>query len=203
MGTENELILAFRSRCKRYENLGYDRLETPRIILNAAEINGGRALDIGTGKGILAMELARRGCEVISVDLDKRERELAMALTEEAGLSERIKFMQADAARLEFADEYFDCAGMMDVLHHLDNPQAVMSEMVRVVKSGGRLIIADFDEEGFALLDRLHQEDGATHDRAGVTVVEASEVLTALGCRTIKTLNAGLHNITVLEKQVF
>jgi 2-polyprenyl-3-methyl-5-hydroxy-6-metoxy-1,4-benzoquinol methylase len=113
-----ERLHAFRSRSQEYLRLGHDRLAAARFVADAIGEFHGTALDIATGKGLLAIELARRGMEVISVDVDSRERELAQLLAEEAGVAGRISFEQVDAANIPYSDGQFGCVAMMDVLHH-------------------------------------------------------------------------------------
>jgi ubiquinone/menaquinone biosynthesis C-methylase UbiE len=158
------------------------------------------ALDVGTGKGLLAIELARTGMDVVSVDLDADEQELASLLAEQAGMSGRICFVHGDAAHLSYRYGSFGCVAMMDVLHHLHDPVPVLDEMVRVLASEGRMVVADFDEQGFDLVARVHRAEGRGHPRTAATVSLAETELVGLGLRPIARMTACLHEMAVLCK---
>lgn len=71
-----ERLLAFRERSRTFLKLGYDRLAAARFVVAAPGELRGPALDIGTGKGLLAVALARRGLDVVTIDVDAQERGL-------------------------------------------------------------------------------------------------------------------------------
>jgi len=198
---EDERRRAFRARSLMYLRLGHDRLAATRFVVDAAGELRGPALDVGTGKGLLAIELARRGLEVVSVDVDDQESDLAGLLAEEAGVMRRIAFHRGDAAQLPYPNESFGCAAMMDVLHHLDEPVPVLLEMARVVRPGGVILIADFDEDGFALLSRVHRGEGREHPRTAATLSLALDELSNAGFCCAARANGYQHDVAVLQKQ--
>jgi ubiquinone/menaquinone biosynthesis C-methylase UbiE len=165
-----ERLRAFRARDEQYRDLGHNRGAAARFVAEAAGLSQGAALDVGTGKGLLAIELARAGMEVVSVDLDADEQTLALLLALGEGVSNRIRFEHGDAAHLPHPDSSFGCVAMMDVLHHLHDPVPVLAEMARVLAPGGRMVVADFDEQGFDLVTRVHRAEGREHPRTAVTV---------------------------------
>ena len=177
----DERKAAFHARTGLYRRLGYDRFAAARFVAEAAGPLAGPALDVGTGKGLLAMALARRGLDVVSVDVEPEGSELASALAREAGLDSRIQFHLRDARSLPFGDGSFGCAAMMDVLHHLDDARPVLEEMARLVRPDGTIIMADFTEEGFTLVASVHRADGYEHVRSESTLEGAREFLASLG----------------------
>ena len=99
-----------------------------------------RVLDIGGGPGRYAIELTRRGYEVVLADISEAELALATAKAAEAGVS-LAGVRKADARDLrEFADASFDAVLLMGPLYHLldqsDRRRAV-DETVRVARPGG------------------------------------------------------------------
>jgi len=111
----------------------------------AAEISSGRLLDIGTGPGYVPFEIAKRapGLEIIGIDLSSGMIEIADRNARESGISERVKFEVADAARLPFEEGYFDFVISTLSLHHWRNPAACIKEIHRVLKENGRAYIYD------------------------------------------------------------
>jgi 2-polyprenyl-3-methyl-5-hydroxy-6-metoxy-1,4-benzoquinol methylase len=194
-------LRAFRARNQQYLRLGHDRIAAARFVVDVAGALHGPALDVGTGKGLLAIELARQGLEVVSIDIDDQERELATLLVDEAGVTSRIAFDLGDAAHLPYADGHFGSVAMMDVLHHLDEPVPVLREMTRLVGVGGVILIADFDEHGFELASRVHRSEGREHPRTAATISLALEELSRAGicCKTRTTGHQ--HEVVVLQKQ--
>jgi ubiquinone/menaquinone biosynthesis C-methylase UbiE len=197
----SERLRVFRARCQEYLRRGYDRFAAARHVVDAAASLQGPALDVGTGQGFLALELARRGLDVVSVDVDAEAQELARLLAEEAGLGSRITFVPGDSARLPYLDGHFGCAAMMDVLHHLDEPGPVLLEMGRVVAAGGHVVIAEFDEPGFELVSRVHREEGREHPRTAATLGLAKEELRRAGFRCTIWTRGHLHEVAVLLKR--
>lgn len=198
----SEKLKAFHKRNDRLLQMGFDRAGAARFIVESAGTLHGPALDVGTGKGILAVELARSGMNVVSVDQDGEEQELAAVLVREAGFEGQIQFIREDAAHLKFQDEYFGCAAMMDVLHHLEKPKPVLLEMARVVRRGGILVVSDFDEEGFSLLSRVHQDEGREHPRMPITMDKAVEFLMRDGFLCSSRIEGYLHHVAVLTKEL-
>jgi ubiquinone/menaquinone biosynthesis C-methylase UbiE len=186
----------FRARTEEYRRLGYDRFTAARFVAEVAERLEGPALDVGTGKGLLAMALARRDLDVVSVDVSAEDSELAVALAREAGLDGRIRFLLQDARSLPFPDGSFGCAAMMEVLHHLDDARPVLAEMARLVRPGGAIIVADFTEEGFALVASVHRADGQEHPRSRTTLAAAQEFLASVGWLE-EGRSEGHHNAVV------
>lgn len=191
---------AFEERTERYRRLGFDRLAAAHFVIGTAGQVEGPALDIGTGKGITAIALARKGVEVVSVDVDAKEQPLAAMLSEEAGLRHCIRFRCEDAASLPFEDGAFGCVATMDALHHFLDPVAVLTEMERVLRPGGTLILADFTPEGFDLLARMHQDEGGEHPVLGVSVDVAQAFFVHKGYSIVSRRSGHHQDISVLIK---
>jgi peptide deformylase len=192
---------AFEARTAHYRALGYDRVAASRFVAEAAGRLDGPALDVGTGKGLLARELARLCLDVVSVDVDASDLPLACDLAREAGVRERLVFLHADARRLPFCDGHFGCAAMMDVLHHLEEPRPVLSEMARTLRVGGVAIVADFSLEGLRLVQRVHRAEGRVHPESGVSVEQARTLLEREGLDCVGVKNGHWHEVAILVKR--
>jgi ArsR family transcriptional regulator len=104
---------------------------------------GLRAVDVGTGTGVLALDLARSGLRVVAVDRSARMLDAARARIEAAGVS-GIELRAGDASALPLADGEVDAAFAHMVLQYLPAPGDAVREMARVVRPGGRVVVADF-----------------------------------------------------------
>ena len=109
-------------------------------------IRSGRVLDIGTGSGRLAIELAKaKGChfDIIALDISENMVEKARENARRSGVENRIKFMVATASALPFADSSFDLIISYASLHHWHQPVTVFNEVTRVTKETGYAVIRD------------------------------------------------------------
>jgi len=104
---------------------------------------GLRVADVGTGTGILAVELAQLGLRVVAVDNAERMLEATRAKVESLGLS-GIELRAGDARALPLEDGEVDAALAHMVLHYLPSPPDAVREMARVVRPGGTVVLADF-----------------------------------------------------------
>jgi len=99
--------------------------------------------DIGTGTGILAIELARLGARVIAIDHSSRMLDAARTKTA-AEPHLQIEFRHGEASSLPLSDGEIDAAFAHMVLHYLPSPSGAIAEMARVVKPGGTVVAVDF-----------------------------------------------------------
>jgi len=101
---------------------------------------GQRALDVATGTGDLAIELARRvspGGEVIGTDFSERMLERARAKAPE------IRFERANVLTLPYAENEFDAATVGFGARNFADLQRGLREMARVVRPGGRVVVLE------------------------------------------------------------
>ncbi len=105
-----------------------------------------RVADIGTGTGVLALELADLGLDVVGIDQSEGMLEAARRKSE-ASISHatgRVEFRNGDAHALPLEDDSVDAAFAHMVLHSLEDPGRAIGEMARVVRPGGQVILVDF-----------------------------------------------------------
>ncbi|HUJ35000.1 MAG TPA: bifunctional demethylmenaquinone methyltransferase/2-methoxy-6-polyprenyl-1,4-benzoquinol methylase UbiE [Solirubrobacteraceae bacterium] len=138
----------------------YDRMNTVmtaglhhewrRRATDLAQLSpGGRALDVATGTGDLAFELAARvgvGGEVVGVDFSERMLELARAKADArvAGLGGgRLSFETGNALALAYADDEFDAATVGFGARNFSDLGRGLAEMARVVRPGGRVVVLE------------------------------------------------------------
>jgi 2-polyprenyl-6-hydroxyphenyl methylase/3-demethylubiquinone-9 3-methyltransferase len=110
----------------------------------------GRALvlDVGCGAGFLTNELAASGFEATGVDLSARSLELAKS----RDASKAARYKQGDLTRLPFPDGSFDAVCAMDVLEHVEDLDAALAEVARVLAPGGRFFYYTFNRNPLSWL---------------------------------------------------
>jgi ubiquinone/menaquinone biosynthesis C-methylase UbiE len=109
-------------------------------------IRSGRVLDIGTGSGRLAIELAKaKGCnfEIIGLDVSENMLSKARENARQEKVEGKIQFVLANASTLPFPDSYFDLVISYASLHHWFMPVKVFNETRRVATDNGCIIIRD------------------------------------------------------------
>ncbi len=104
-----------------------------RIEGHIGEVAGRTIVDVGCGAGDLAVELRRRGGQVVALDLTRR----AVELTGSRG----VPTLQADALKLPLLDGSADAVTAIGVLHHTPDCLRGLEELSRVVRPGGRVVI--------------------------------------------------------------
>jgi SAM-dependent methyltransferase len=109
-------------------------------LLDAAGIRHGlRVLDVGTGSGHAADRAAARGADATGVDVAAAMVEIA------ARRHPAATFVQASATKLPFADGAFDAVVGNIVIQHIGEPGRAVSEMARVLVTGGRVALSTWD----------------------------------------------------------
>jgi ubiquinone/menaquinone biosynthesis C-methylase UbiE len=105
---------------------------------------GRELVDIGGGTGnyALALALAREAWQPVVVDRSAQMLEQAAA--------KGLETIRASATRLPFADESFDAAMLVSMLHHVDDPAHALAEAKRVLRPGGRMAVMAFTREDIA-----------------------------------------------------
>lgn len=104
-------------------------------------------LDVGCGTGEISSRLARRFPTARVTGVDLLESHLTLARERHAAEADRLTFRQADAFELPFGAASFDLVVCRHVLQAVPRPEAILAELVRVARPGGRLhlIPEDYD----------------------------------------------------------
>jgi SAM-dependent methyltransferase len=122
------------------------------------------ALDSGCGTGALAFALAAHVGRVIGADTNA---EYLEAARERA--PENVELVEGDATALPFEYGRFDIAGCIRLLHHVRRPELAVSELARVTRPGGRILVADqlgsVDPLRTLELDRFERLRDPSHQR--------------------------------------
>jgi demethylmenaquinone methyltransferase/2-methoxy-6-polyprenyl-1,4-benzoquinol methylase len=117
-----------------------------RAAASARVRPGSRVLDVATGTGDLALELARRvspGGEVVGSDFAEGMLARARAKAAANGSGVQPRFEWGDALELPYADDSFDAATVGFGARNFDDLAAGLAEMVRVVAPGGRVVVLE------------------------------------------------------------
>jgi ubiquinone/menaquinone biosynthesis C-methylase UbiE len=170
----------FLERVALYKEYGYDIEKERFFIIEKARPVSGAILEAGTGKGYFTLALAREGFTFTSFDISDEEQKYARLNLTYHGLEDRVHFDIADAECLPYNDDSFNVIFAVNMIHHLSSVRKVFDEFIRILSPQGKIILCDFNDRGFALLDEIHALDGRKHESAG-TIDEARTKLTERG----------------------
>lgn len=122
------------------------------------------ALDSGCGTGALAYALAPNVAEVVGVDVASEYLDAARA-----GAPGNVRFVEGESTALPFEFASFDVTACHRLLHHVRRPELAVSELARVTRLGGRMLIVDqlgsVDPLRSLEMDRFERMRETTHQR--------------------------------------
>lgn len=143
----------FHSVAEKYDlmndlmSLGIHRL-WKRFTLELSRVHAGQTiLDLAGGSGDLARAFAEKvgpTGQVVLADINSAMLSVGRDRLIDAGLSNQIRFIQANAECLPFQSHHFDCITMAFGLRNVTDKQSALKEMYRVCKPGGKVMILEF-----------------------------------------------------------
>jgi nitrogen fixation protein NifU and related proteins len=193
----------YSKRIELYCSRGYDIPELREKMVK--QFNGlnldANILDVGTGKGHLALAIAKSGWKCTSIDISPEEIYLARLNAFYFKVDELIDFKQQDACRMNFETGSFDVVLSACLMHHLSKPKLVLKEMLRVCKPGGRIIISDLNEKGKRILAQVQKEEGKKHEVIGWPLVKVQQWFESNGNKVF-SYHEDCEDVLIITKDV-
>lgn len=114
-----------------------------------AGFSSGELLDVGSGPGLLAVEIGRRArdLQVTTLESSSDVVQVAEARIHAAGLGRQLKVARGEPDDIPFPDASFDLVVSAGALHRWDEPEAVLGEIHRVLRTGGKAWVYDLRRE--------------------------------------------------------
>ena len=109
------------------------------MVLKHTEISDKEVLDVGCGDGGISVAFAKKGGNVVGLDLEEDRIELARLRALEHNV--KVELIVGNAENTQFKDNSFDIIVCNAVIEHVFNPEKLASEISRVLKPGGILFI--------------------------------------------------------------
>lgn len=139
----------------RVLSFGRDRYWRRFTIQKLSDVKHGIILDVATGTGDMALEIVKRFngiVKVIGVDFSEEMLRLAKRKIEKYGFQEKINLYLNNAQSLPFEDEKFDAVLIAFGIRNIADKLKGLSEMRRVVKEGGKIIILEFSKPNYNII---------------------------------------------------
>lgn len=123
-------------------------------------------LDVGSGTGRLAVEVARAvpGAQLVGIDLSEAAIQVGMENAEAGQVGSRVSFERGDAENMPFQDRMFDVVISSNTLHLVKHPVKMFDEIQRVLSPKGKFLISDFRRSWLAIFVGHFRASYAPHE---------------------------------------
>lgn len=162
------------------------------ILALAAPAETDTALDVGTGTGFAAFEIATAARRVVAGDLTREMLAQARKLSRERGLEGKIDLMLLAAERLPFRDSSLPIITSRTASHHFHDLPAALTEVARVLASDGRFVLCDTvapeSSEMVELMNDWEVRRDPTHVWNYPVSQWREELLTAAGLKVVEVV---------------
>src|SRR5690554_2222029 len=163
-GKKQQVEEMFDAIAPRYDllnrilSLGIDRSWRRKAVEMLREESPKRILDVATGTADLAIEaLALDPKKIVGVDLSEEMLKIGRQKVEKLGETDRIQLRRGDSERLPFSDKQFDAALVAFGVRNFENLRKGLSEIARVLKPGGTLVVLEFSHPRAFPVKQLYQ----------------------------------------------
>ena len=152
-GKKDQVALMFNNIAHKYDflnhflSLGIDRIWRSRAIRELKSCNPQRILDIATGTGDFAIAATRlKPDEIYGIDISTEMLNVGKTKIQKKGLQNQIHLQEGDSENIQFNDNFFDAITVAFGVRNFENLAKGLSEMFRVVRPGGKVVILEFSQ---------------------------------------------------------
>lgn len=152
-GKKAQVANMFNNISNRYDflnhflSLGIDILWRKRAIRKLRDLKPKSVLDIATGTGDFALEALKLNPEkIVGVDISEGMLNVGRQKIAKRNLEDKIELLSGDSENLPFEDNFFDAVIVSFGVRNFENLEKGLSEMYRVIRPGGRVVILEFSK---------------------------------------------------------
>lgn len=194
----NPDIAHLRKRLEQFKKYGYDILKERTLAFKKAAFKKGKdILEVGTGRGYMALTLAQKGFKITTIDSDHKIQRSAKAILKHYCVAKLVSLKIMNAECLSFKDNSFDYVIAVNFMHHAKNPIRCLKEMARVVKE--KILIVDVNKRGARVLERVHAQEGRHHEHSEIGFPEIQQFFRKARMET-KTYRSKCQTIIIAKK---
>ncbi len=163
MAKKENIKKLFNNIAPKYDFLNHllsfnmDKIWRRKAIKYIKKQNLERVLDIACGTGDFSFLAVKHGAkELIGVDISGNMFAIAIDKARKKGISDKVSFRYGDSEQLEFPDGYFSAVIVAFGVRNFENLSLGLSEMYRVLRSGGQVIILEFSRPSIFPMKQLY-----------------------------------------------
>jgi len=176
----------------------YDPIKDRIKALSIANIKNKKILDIGAGKGYLAILAAKNfNCDVTTIDISKEKIKIAKENAKKEGVLDKIKFKLCNALNLPFKKNSYDISVSFNALHHNKGDyKKIIQEMFRVAKE--KIVVTELNKTGANVFDK-YVHIGENHKEMIISLEDLEQELNHYS-KKVKRLDRKLMSTFVCKK---
>lgn len=138
-------------------SLGIDYSWRTIVRKNVNSFHAKHILDVATGTADLAIELTKiSGASVVGIDISQGMLDFGHVKLKKKNLTQRITLTQADSENLPYQDQEFDAVTVSFGVRNFENLLPGLSQMYRVLKPGGPLVVLEFSKPTHPIISKLY-----------------------------------------------
>ena len=139
-------------------SLGIDRLWRKQAVKALESLKPKNILDVATGTGDLAIDLNKKlnTEKIVGLDIAVKMLEVGRIKAQKKNLSDKIEFIEGDSENIPFEDSSFDATTAAFGVRNFQNPLAGLTEMNRVTRPGGKIVVLEFSKPRGFLFKHLY-----------------------------------------------
>lgn len=196
MNYDEKAVAEYYERRKKFISYGLDQFQNADYIVSVAEPLDGSILEIGTGRGLLTSYIAQKAA-LTTVDIDIDLQSFAKELTKARGVYENVTFLLRDILKEPYPEGAFDIVISANAVHHFEEPEKMITEICKTASR--KVVISDFTREGFAILEKIHGDEGNHHSHGHFPIDNIGDVIKAAGLKM--TRHERFHSIVYLGEK--
>lgn len=119
-----------------------------QLVLHEPNLKQMRILDVGAGKGSFMMQALDEGIDILGLEKNEQNIQIAKQKMAEKNYDQN-RIIQGLVESLPWEDDYFDFANASEVLEHVEDPDKMLAEMQRILKTSGQAYVSVPNRFGF------------------------------------------------------
>ena len=150
---KTQVALMFNNIARRYDflnhflSMGIDKLWRRKAIAQLKSLKPVRILDIATGTGDFAIQaMSLKPQKIVGIDISVGMLKVGREKMRKRKLEDHIILKEGDSEQLEFGNDSFDAVMSAFGVRNFENLQAGLSEMYRVTRPGGKVVVLEFSQ---------------------------------------------------------
>ena len=182
--------------------MGYSLFDEYERAVGAADIGpGDLVFDAATGSARMTRVLLEKGYQIISGDIE-REKLDAVKYSAPFSKVQNIHWLQLDLHQPCFRDGCFDNIVCANLFHEVRRPEAVLRQLIRIFSGKGKMVLLDFNKQGFSVVDEISQKrHGRGHTTKEIMSCGAIEALLERGAPHFHKIDLPLNWIYVAQSK--